>query len=163
MDTQESSWLDSLRHQLSRVYTATATNTTKTVAANTDIDTCNERFVPQLITRLWVKGIGKPSATVTPTVRETDTTTDTSQHVAEDVTERTTVAFDTSSPIAGLPSDTSSGTPTSGTTTGTPMRCVHLTYSRQTLLEAMHDVPPSAKLSNIRALDQYQRTGKEPA
>jgi SpoVK/Ycf46/Vps4 family AAA+-type ATPase len=44
-----------------------------------------------------------------------------------------------------------------------PARCVHVTYSIQTFLNAFHEVHPSSKLQNVRALDTYQRTGEIPA
>ena len=44
-----------------------------------------------------------------------------------------------------------------------PLQFVHLTYDSQALLDAKHDVQASAKRSNIAALDEYQRTGKEPS
>lgn len=46
---------------------------------------------------------------------------------------------------------------------GAPLQFVHLTYDSQALLDAKHDVQASAKRSNIAALDEYQRTGKEPS
>ena len=55
-------------------------------------------------------------------------------------------------------------TPSSKSSSHTaPLQFVHLTYDSQALLDAKHDVQASAKRSNIAALDEYQRTGKEPS
>ena len=42
------------------------------------------------------------------------------------------------------------------------LQCVHLTYNRQSFLDAFATVLPSARLSNVKALNVYHRTGKEP-
>ena len=52
--------------------------------------------------------------------------------------------------------------PTSATQTEHLMQCVHTSYDIQSFVNAFGDVLPSAKQVNVRALDTYQRTGKEP-
>lgn len=42
------------------------------------------------------------------------------------------------------------------------MKCVHTTYTIQSFVDAFGDVLPSAKMENVRALEVYHRTGKEP-
>ena len=42
------------------------------------------------------------------------------------------------------------------------MQCVHTTYSIQSFVDAFGEVLPSAKMVNVKALETYHRTGKEP-
>ena len=149
---QESSWMNRIREQLTRAKTSWNGHTDKT--DNTDgVDTDNEdenedaqHSVPRLMTRLWVKGIPKDHSS---TKQTTPTGT-----IAVDVTEAVKITF-------GQPPKPNNSS-ASSSTSSSALRCVHLTYQRQTLLDAMHAVPPSAKVANIRALDTYQKTRKEP-
>ena len=52
--------------------------------------------------------------------------------------------------------------PTHQATTSRPMKCVHTTYTIQSFVDAYSEILPSAKIENVRALEMYHRTGKEP-
>ena len=140
--------MNRIREQLTRAKTSWNGHTDK--KDNTDgVDTDDEdevedaqHSVPRLMTRLWVKGIPKDQ----PSTKQTPPT----GTIAVDVTEAVKITF-------GQPPK-----PNTTSTSSSALRCVHLTYQRQTLLDAMHAVPPSAKVANIRALDTYQKTRKEP-